>query len=271
MMNNAQAELLKYLAVLSGGAGLAGIASGIGLGAADPQQGAELNTISPEVVNVPMPKRKKPVPVGFKLASFPGWLMGNNSTYPWEIPLGPTAMIAGPLAAYYGARGLSKDITVGVRRAKMKREVDKAKQDYTNALLNAYPQDDLDVNTKAAQIDADLDKLAAHLKISENPIMVDAVDPTTPGMVDKAMSSIEHNTGIKGLGKGVDSAGKVLGNSLASLAILGGLTIPAGTSYAAYNFFRDRSKTKMLNEAARLRQYGRLQSNMPEIYVASGE
>jgi hypothetical protein len=48
---------------------------------------------------------------------------------------------------------------------------------------------------------------------------------------------------------------------------LAALGIPAAAGYASYRYWKDRDKTKLLNEAAGDRQIARLQENMPEPYV----
>jgi hypothetical protein len=45
------------------------------------------------------------------------------------------------------------------------------------------------------------------------------------------------------------------------------LGIPLATGYSAYKYYRNRDKTKLLNEAATQRQLARMNENIPEPYV----
>lgn len=273
-MNDSQAMLLKAMLTIGGATGLMGAMRGWRIASEDPEKMEELSTTSPEVMTIPMPKKKPPL-LGLKTAGVGGWLTGENAKSILDIPLTPVALAAAGVGANFAANDLTQKFVLARRRAKMRKEVANAERDYTDAMLNAYPADKVANDTKAAEIDKDLEKLASLLKISNGPMVTPTQPTSTP-----AMSFLEGvgNSAyrlvpdfLKGPSDAALDYAGMLGNAGAGLGILGAVSIPLISSRIAYNYFRDRSKNKMLDEAARFRQYSRLQNSTPEIYVKAGE
>jgi hypothetical protein len=275
---------LRY-AILSGLAGtLGGGALALLANRADPTpEESSLGTMSPELVKVPMPSKAKkrnqnlledssaPEKVGGVLPSaiFSGDFWKGNQAKHWsEVPWLPAAALSLPLLGGAGAYHLINKTLQDRRKKQLEEELEEAEAGYSNALLNSYDKNKLNLHKAAVsrEIGEGLDKLASLLKVSEGK----------PSWVDSAgsapVSAPDDNTWLKWLhGKVVpqtitDKLRGMTAGGAGALSLLA-LGIPLATGYSAYNYYRNRDKTKLLNDAATQRQLARMNENIPEPYV----
>lgn len=237
----------------------------------------DLATMSPELVSIPHPslkKKKKPEPLQleYKEAEDKNFLMGdyarNVYEVPWVYPLGMGLTLAGLAAGH----GVTSNKLKERRKKQMKKKEQKAEEAYNQALLSSYDPEKLQLHSKSAklqEINEGLEKLASLMKISEDkPSFSEAVGtPYTGGpSMTQNISTVSAAVINSLLGKPGDKL-KELGGVPAGGLLLAALGIPAAAGYASYRYWKDRDKTKLLNEAAGDRQIARLQENMPEPYV----
>ena len=271
-MNPAQQEALRY--ALMTGLASGGLGAGMALmshmhNAASRPALEDLATLAPETINIPYPKKKKkPGELGQKAAN---WLTGSTSDNWWEVPLAPIGIMGAGIAGGVGAHSLMKDYLIKRRKRKMQQQVESAEDDYRNALLGAYDKENLDIEKKSAikEINEGLEKLASILKVSGG-LDLSKVPVSTSGqnVFQSALdaSSNAYQSLKNKLGPATGGP-KAVANVLGGLALLSAAGIPTLTGIAAYKYFKGRDKSKMLNEAAKERQYARLTENVPEMYA----
>jgi hypothetical protein len=273
--------ILSGLAGTLGGGALAFLANKAN---ATPEENS-LGTMSPELVKIPMPARAKKknqnllednadiektaitnlVPSSVFSADF--W-KGNQAKHWSEVPWLPAALLGLPLLGGAGAYHLVNKTMQDRRKQQMDEELAEAEQGYQNALLNSYDKDKLNLHKTAIskEIGEGLDKLASLLKIAEKPSWSSAVSGAPEVNIP------EQNTWLKWLHSKVvpqDLADKLRGMTAGGAGALGllALGIPLATGYSAYKYYRNRDKTKLLNDAAEDRQLARMNENIPEPYV----
>jgi hypothetical protein len=266
----------------------------------------DLATAKPELVSVPYPKKKKKEDEE-KTAGLAGWLLGENATSPLTIPAVPLALMGTTLGASALAHHLTDKALKEKRRKELEQDVEAAEEDYKNTLLQSYDKKKLGLGKEAKmrEINEGLEKLASILKISGEGLNLNVgKDPgfwNTPihETVGSGLNSALDYLGQKGkdivnkipeagsaafgaANQASQDAYKALEQGLGlpkdwqnavtgvggGLALLLAAGVPLGTGIAAYKYFKNRSKEKLLNEAANARQYARLSENIPEPYVA---
>lgn len=247
----------------------------------------ELATRSPELVSIPHPvKKKKRKPekntqslieemplLQDKTAGDKSFLSGDYAKsvldVPWFYPLAAGLGFGG----LYAGHGLIADRLKEQRKKKMLAEEEKARDEFEQSLLSSYDPEKIKLqkSAKLKEINEDLEKLASILKIAESKpslssVLGDPVTSTGPGIVEKALAVPAHviNAATGNVAKETFAPWLSQGTGLALLA---GLGIPAATAAMAYKYWKDRDKTKLMNEAAESRQLARLQENMAEPYV----
>jgi len=298
-LNQAQQDALRMLLIAGGGGGLLGAGSALYSHMSRKQPSLEdLATSKPELVSVPYPKRKKKDEE--KTAGLGGWLLGEGANHWSTIPAVPLAL----MTAAIGSGGLAHHLTDKAlkekRRKELEQEVDSAEEDYKNTLLQSYSKKKLGLGKEAKmrEINEGLEKLASILKISgegldlnvgqepksfmRTPIkdlassalgylgqkgkdIVEKIPDAAAAAYNATNRASQNAYAGLGLPEGWQGAATGVGGGLALLIAAG---IPLGTGLAAYKYFKNRSKEKLLNEAAKARQYARLNENIPEPYVA---
>ncbi len=178
-----------------------------------------------------------PLPVkAEKTASLGGFLRGDNATSKEGIPWYQPAMMLGGLASAYGGwKGI--DAILNSRRKKdIDEDVERARQEFSRALLGEFSQP---VKFKTAgdqQFAADFDQLFDVFEKAAG--MLDAVTPSD------------------------DTMGKIMGGySYYALpaALIGG--------YAAYSAGKKRQRAKVLEDALKARAMRRHQQQPEEIFA----
>ena len=283
-MNEAQSNALKYtltagLLSALGGGGLAYMANK--MQKTDPESLEDLNTTSPDLVEIPYPivKKKKPqeaLPAP-KIASLKGFLGGENAESWHEVPWAPAAMVGGTALGGLGAYKLIDSLMKKKRKEGMKDQLAAAEEEYKKTLLNSYDPKRLQLikSSKAQEINEELEKLASMLKISEEEenlfdkmVAGNAPPPTAAEKAYAATSSGLKTMGRNlGLFPNVKDAPGWMGVPT-GLAMLAAGTIPIASGYAAYNYFKKRNKSNLVNEAAKARALERMGENVPAPYAA---
>jgi len=280
---------LRY-AILTGLAGtLGGGALALLANRADPTpEESSLGTMSPELVKVPMPSRAKkrnqnlledssePEKIGSFGNIFSGDFWKGNQAKHWsEVPWLPAAMLGLPLLGGAGAYHLINKTLQDKRKKQMAEELEEAEAGYNNALLSSYDKNKLNLHKAAVsrEIGEGLDKLASLLKVSEGKPSWSSSVSSAPAASGASGAPAAENSGLlKWLhGKVIpqelaDSLRGMTAGGAGALSLLA-LGIPLATGYSAYNYYRNRDKTKLLNEAATQRQLARMNENIPEPYV----
>jgi hypothetical protein len=293
-MNESQAQALRWL--LAGGLG-AGVGGGVLAALANASKTkkpmADLATMAPQMVKIPHPKRVEATRVDNRLdddddvekmageRTWLGYLLGDDFKSaptpaapgaggtpaapaapkvdvksPLSIPLFPLAAVATGLGSAYLGHKLVSDMAKEKRKQDMEQEVADAEEEFNQALLNSYDPKKLGLSktSMVKEISDGLEKLATILKVSEEP-----------GPITSASRWLHSKLfGAIGLGgdKLRDASGYVTGPALLGLA-----AVPTSAAYLAYKYYKDRDKTKLLNEAAKARQLARMNENIPEPYV----
>jgi hypothetical protein len=281
-MNEAQSNALKYtltagLLSALGGGGLAYLANKVQK--TDPKTLEDLNTTSPDIVEIPYPIVKKKKPQGAlpapKLASLKGFLGGENAESWHEVPWAPVALVGGTALGGLGAYKLIDNMMKKKRKEGMKDQLAAAEEEYKKTLLNSYDPSRLKLikSSKAQEINEGLEKLASLLKISEEENLADkliAGKAPPPSAAEKAYAAgssaaktLGHNLGVPDTKNMPSWTGIPVG-----LAALAGVTIPLASGYAAYKYFKKRNKSNLVNEAAKARALERLGENVPAPYAA---
>lgn len=301
-MNDAQMDAVKHtitagLLSALGGGGLAYLANKVQK--TDPEDLEQLNTYSPELVEIPYPivKKKKPSKLlPTKLASsLTDFLSGANAQHWSQVPWFPLAAVGGTAAAGIGAYSLIDKLMKNKRKQTMKDQLDEAEEDYKNTLLESYDPKKLQLTktSKAKEINADLEKLAAMLKIADptfferqkHNIPGPAAPPDnswfskipSPGSILENLAGAAYGTvsgGLKRVIKPyVPTAEKHLGFAgiPTGLGLLAMGSIPIMSGVAAYNYFKKRNKSKLVNEAAKQRALERMAESIPAPYAAIEE
>lgn len=271
-MNPAQQEALRY--ALMTGLASGGLGAGMALmshmrNASSRPALEDLATLAPETINIPYPKKKKkPEELGNKEAN---WLTGSTADHWWEVPLAPIGIMGAGIAGGVGAHSLMKDYLINRRKKKMKQQVEAAEDDYRNALLGAYDKETLDIEKKSTvnEINEGLEKLATILKVSGGlDLSKVPTSSTGKGIFERGMdASSDAYQALKNKLGPLTTGPKAVANVLGGLALLTAAGIPTLTGIAAYKYFKGKDKSKMLNQAARERQYARLRENVPEMYA----
>ena len=286
-MNPAQQDALRYALMTSLAAGLGGsgmaLASHMNSTAGRPAL-EDLSTLAPETINIPYPKKKKkPGEIGQKAAN---WLIGDTAKHWWEVPILPAGLMAAGLTTGIGAHSMTKDYLNKRRKKQIQQKVEAAESDYRDALLNSYGKENLDIEKRSAikEINEGLEKLAAVLKISAldlskvplpsggTSVFEDVGNAAVSGIGTGLNKGLDLSQDLfkkfeKTVGKSTAGAPQSAANVLGGLALLTAAGIPTLTGIAAYKYFKGRDKSKMLNEAAKERQYARLTENVPEMYA----
>lgn len=286
---------LRY-AILTGLAGtLGGGALALLANKADPTpEESSLGTMSPELVKVPMPSKAKkrnqnlledssePEKIGSFGNIFSGDFWKGNQAKHWsEVPWLPAAVLGLPLLGGAGAYHLINKTLQDKRKKQMAEELEEAEAGYNNALLSSYDKDKLNLHKAAVsrEIGEGLDKLASLLKVSEGKPSwsasvgsVPAAAPSSAPVESGSSSAPDNSTWMQWLhGKVIpqELADKLRGMTAGGAGALSllALGIPLATGYSAYKYYRNRDKTKLLNEAATQRQLARMNENIPEPYV----
>jgi hypothetical protein len=283
-MNEAQSNALKYtltagLLSALGGGGLAYMANK--MQKTDPESLEDLNTTSPDLVEIPYPIVKKKKPQGAlpapKIASLKGFLGGENAESWHEVPWAPAAMVGGTALGGLGAYKLIDSLMKKKRKEGMKDQLADAEEEYKKTLLNSYDPKRLQLikSSKAQEINEGLEKLASMLKISEEEEnlfdkMV-AGNAPPPSAAEKTYAAT--SSGLKTLGRNLgmfpnvkDAPGWM--GVPTGLAMLAAGTIPIASGYAAYKYFKKRNKSNLVNEAAKARALERMGENVPAPYAA---
>ncbi len=265
-LNPAQAEALKYTLLAGAGAtGVGGLLALLANQTATKKPMKDLATSSPEMVGIPFPKAKSVAneledDETEKMAkdnSWTGFFTGSKAVQPWQIPLFLPAMAAATIGG--GALGYSKinELLKERRKQQMAEDVEDAEEEFNQALLGSYDPKKLKLHkaAMAKEVSDGLTKLASLLNITEKEA----------GVLQN-ISSGAHSALAGLLGWNKDDVSRMAG-TIAGPLILGGLTVPAATAYLAYKYYKDRDKSKLLNDAAKARQIARLNENIPEPYV----
>lgn len=285
-MNEAQSDALKYtltagLLSALGGGGLAYLANKVQK--TDPKTLEDLNTTSPDLVEIPYPIVKKKKPQGAlpapKLASLKGFLGGENAESWHEVPWAPAALVGGTAIGGLGAYKLIDSLMKKKRKEGMKDQLAAAEEEYKKTLLNSYDPSRLKLikSSKAQEINEGLEKLASLLKISEQPQQQEnlfdkmiAGQAPPPSAAEKRYASLSgglktlgHNLGIPDSENAPSWTGIPAGLGMLALG-----TIPLASGYAAYKYFKKRNKSNLVNEAAKARALERLGENVPAPYAA---
>lgn len=269
-MNESQAQALRWL--LAGGIG-AGVGGGVLAALTSKSKTkkpmADLATMAPQMVTIPHPKRVEATRVDNtldddddveKMASenqtWTQYFLGNHAKNPLQIPLLPLAAVATGLGSGYLGHKVVSDMAKEKRKKQMEEEVAAAEEEFNQALLNSYDPRKLGLSktSMVKEISDGLEKLASLLKVAE---------PSDPlGTASRWLHS--KLFGTVGLGGDTlrDASGYVTGPALLGLA-----AVPTSAAYLAYKYYKDRDKTKLLNEAAKARQLARMNENIPEPYV----
>lgn len=305
-LNQAQQDALRFLLITGAGSGLLGAGSALYSHMTRKQPSLEdLATSKPELVSVPYPKKKKKEDEE-KTAGLGSWLLGEGASHWSTIPAVPLALMTTAMGGTALAHHLADKALKEKRRKELEQDVESAEEDYKNTLLQSYDKKKLGLGKQAKmrEINEGLEKLASILKISEKLNLNVPVEPKgfmeTP-LTETIGSGLSYLGGkgkelvekIPGLGASAFGAAnrasqegyqavenalglpkdwqKAVGGIGGGLALLMLAGVPIGTGLAAYKYFKNRSKEKLLNEAAKARQYARLSENIPEPYVAIEE
>lgn len=308
-MNDAQMDAVKHtitagLLSALGGGGLAYLANKAQK--TDPEDLEQLNTYSPELVEIPYPivKKNKPsklLPIKTAeesegiIPAAANFLLGGKAQHWSQVPWFPLAAVGGTAAAGIGAYSLIDKLMKNKRKQTMKDQLDEAEEDYKNTLLESYDPKKLQLTktSKAKEINADLEKLAAMLKIADptfferqkHNIPGPSAPPDnswfskipSPGNVLENLAGAAYGTVSGGLKKVVKpylpTAEKHLGLAgiPAGLGLLAMGSIPIMSGVAAYNYFKKRNKSKLVNEAAKQRALERMAESIPAPYAAIEE
>jgi hypothetical protein len=145
-------KILSGLVMLAGtGAAIRGV-SGLGE-STTPRQKRRTG----RVIEMPVPYKEAGVGAAAQPAS--SWYSG--ATSPEGLPYTIPAMLLGAPLAFYGGWKAVDSVLDKQRRAQTTSELDEAKQDYENSLLESYPKTASDNN-----VDRDLDAAFSKLKIA---------------------------------------------------------------------------------------------------------
>lgn len=302
-MNDAQMDALKYTLTASllsalGGGGLAYLANK--RRETVPEEIEDLNTTAPEFVEIPYPVVKKKNPnelLPHKTASF---MSGQYANHWSQVPWFPLAAVGGTSVAGLGAYKLIDEIMKSKRKKTMEEELTDAEEEYREALLNSYNPKRLQITktSKAQEINEGLEKLASMLKVVEEPEtktaskltqwlrgdprnffdeqMAGIVRKQDPNIFSRLASGTYATTSeaAKALAKtvtpNVENSSGIAGIPT-GLALLAAGSIPIMSGLAAYNYFKKRNKTKLVNDAAEMRALQRLSENIPAPYAAIEE
>ena len=286
-MSTPKEDALRYalitgLAGTLGGGGLAYLASKV---SATPDADT-LTATAPELVDIPMPeidkKRKQNafvdkaniteksafgvmsvVPSGLLSGNF--W-KGDYAKHVSEVPWLPAAAIGLPVVGGAAAYGITESILKAKRAKEREEELQEAEEAYNKALLGSYDPSKLGLTkaSLATEIGEGLDKLASLLKIADSrtSMIIPSNLPSDQGGIN-LIKTFRDNV-IPDVVK--DKATGLTAGAAGALALLG-ISIPAFSAYTAYNYYRDRDKTKLLNDAAKSRQIARMETNRPEPFV----
>ena len=265
-------DALRYTALAGlGGIGIGGILAYLASQANERPSKDTLNYKSPDMVNIPLPAAyKKNKQNLLRDSSDPtkkagSFLSGDDASHwsgvPWLAPAAVSAAMLGGV----GSNILVENILKKKRAKEREEELAEAEEGYNQALLNSYDPKKTNMRKMAVaeDISKGLTKLAAILKIAEEipPFVFPVPEQATEQATEQAPSNKPTPANsFSSMAKGI------LGQS-AGLAALLGLGIPAMSAYAAYNYYRSRDKTKLLNDAVTARQIRRLNENTPEPFV----
>lgn len=286
-MNDAQSQALRWTL-------LTGLASGLGAGGlaylAHMQQNKkkmeDLATMAPQMVSIPHPKKQKALPEALRVdneledetekmanerSTWFQHIMGRDANNPLQVPIFPLAVAAAGLGTGALGYGLVDNILKNRRKQEMEQEVADAEEEFNQALMGAYDPKKLGLSktAMAKEINEGLDKLASLLKLADKPSISEALPGPVAPSWGSTLSSISEGArkAILGLfGKKPGDLDAPLGY-LTGTGLLLGAGVPAFTTYLAYKYYKNRDKTKLLNEAAKQRQMARLNENIPEPYV----
>jgi hypothetical protein len=228
---------------------------------------------------------------------FKGWLAGHAASNPMFVPWFMPALTIGGTAAFMGGSSLAESILKKKRKEELKAEVNKAKEEFEQALQESYDPKvvGLQKASMLKEINEGLNKLASHLKVAGGKLNLPPVsDPySLSGMASGLLTGAKDSvvdTSKQILGKmqegsqlAYDTASQYFpgGRDYNLISNLGGgltgllgttlLASPLLAGYLAYKHYDRQNPTKLLQERLREKQYDRMLQNAPEVYVERGD
>lgn len=191
-----------------------------------------------------------------------GWLAGHGASpnsdlgktqMPWYIP----AVGAGAIGGVAGGYKLMDWVMNKKRKADLKGELDDAKKEYQEALVDMYDPNKIRLLKRGSAAEAlarDLDELAT--------LTVKQADPneTWTDTIAKRLTGAVPTTNLE---RGANSAaGTGLGTYL---ALAGGLSL--GSGYLAHQYFSKTDPNKVLADVVKKRERERWATRPPEIFA----
>ncbi len=283
-MNEAQAQALRWTL-------LTGLASGLGAGGlaalANMSQSKknmeDLATTAPQLVNIPHPQKAKKPALDHTLEddetekmaeekSWTGYIMGRDANNALQVPIFPLAAAAAGIGIGGLGYSLVDSILKNRRKKEMEQEVADAEEEFNQTLMGAYDPKKLGLTkaSMALEISSGLEKLANLLKVADKPSMSGALngEAAAPSWANTLSNlSDKARRGLLGLFGATPEDVNAASGYLTGPLLLAAAGVPAASAYLAYNYYKGRDKSKLLNEAAKARQAARLNENIPEPYV----
>lgn len=224
---------------------------------------------------------------------FKGWLAGHAASNPMFVPWFLPATAIGGTAAFMGGSSLAESILKKKRKEELKAEVDKAKEEFEQALQESYDPKvvGLQKASMLREINQGLEKLAVHLKVAGGKLNLpppsdpyslsgmasgwltgakDSLVDTSKQILNKMQegSQLAYDTSAQYFPGGKDyNLVSNVGGGLTGLLGTTLLASPLLAGYLAYKHYDRQNPTKLLQERLREKQYDRMLQNAPEVYV----
>ena len=284
-METPKEQALRYMLMAALGGGTLGAAGALISNMPKKRKSlTDLGTKSPELLNIP---------VGEKLAEEGSFLAGDKAKAWWQVPWAPIGMVGAGIGGLYGANALVSNLRKRHRKRDIQDQIDQAEQEYRSALAESMAASHPKATKLATvkEIHEGLEKLASILKIAGDNKVGDMWDNVPVSPIDyshnaslKSSLPWQYKSPIGAVDQGMRAARDVVANeldlpknpaqewggALAGLAGLAAVGVPVASGLAAYHYFKNRRKDKLVEEAARARAGSRMQSDLPEFYAQAG-